>query len=125
MAIDPGYGHSYTGIAEIYLQWIRLKEALAFAQKGAELRPKRPWAHFILGLAYLRRGEYTTALACFEKAVALRGDFPQAHQMIEAVHRTMGEEKKAGGAEPDLTEEKGLPLFMPPGSGAAVTQHAQ
>jgi tetratricopeptide (TPR) repeat protein len=116
VVVNPHYGYSYTGMAEIYLQWMQLREALTYAQQGRNLRPQWPWAHFILGQVYFRSGEPLPAISAFEQAVVLRPDLLPAYMTLAELYRTLGEEEKAKEWQRRLLEHGGgVPSFLFPG----------
>lgn len=115
-AANPSYGYSYTGMAEVYLQWMQLREALTYAQQGRDLRPQWPWAHFILGQVYFRSGEPLPAISAFEQAVVLRPDLLPAYMTLAELYRTLGDEEKAKEWQRRLLEHGGgVPSFLFPG----------
>lgn len=95
IAVDPTYGPAYTGLAEVYLSALRFDDALPAARKGVELRPRRAWARWVLGMVYFRRGEYPQAIAALHKVVELDKNFSPAHEMIVTLYRVTGKEEKA------------------------------
>jgi protein O-mannosyl-transferase len=93
--VNPNYGYSYIGIAEIYFHWTLFKEALIVAQKGVQLQPQWPQAHFILALVYARLGESSKAIPALKQALALRPDYLLASQLLSELCRKRAEPEKA------------------------------
>jgi Flp pilus assembly protein TadD len=70
IAANPGCWMAYNNLAGALVERGAVGEAVAFAQKALELRPRYPEAHNNLGLALRSQGRLDEAIAHFEQAVA-------------------------------------------------------
>jgi len=87
LAIDANYARAYARLAWThfsawanaldgdYLNPASLDRAYHLARKAVQLDPNLPVAHAVLGQVRVRRGEYGTAVAEFERSMALNPNF--------------------------------------------------
>jgi len=94
---------------------LKFEDALVAAQKGVELRPRRFWSYWILGLVRYRRGEYPQALNALLRAVELNRDFAPAHNLIVLLYRLIGEETKALEWQSRFPSSRVFPSSLIPG----------
>jgi adenylate cyclase len=91
LAIDPNYARAYARLARThiaawllsldddYLNPLALDRACHLARKAVQLDPNLPQAHAALGYALSRMREHETAVAEFERAMALNPNFTGSH----------------------------------------------
>jgi Tfp pilus assembly protein PilF len=115
--IDPTYGRSYTGMAEVSLAWLKVREALGYGGRAVELRPQDPRAHMTLGTIYFRLGNNKKALYHFRKVVELRPDFLSVYSALVTVYHAIGDEEGVKEWQGRLAEKGGsqIPAGILPG----------
>lgn len=105
-----------TYLAKHYYDLGRYEEAFSRAEESLRIRAENPFAHDVLGMVHLQRGNPKAALAQFQQAAAIHaGDarapalqrLAVAHQALgdfeaaERLYRESIEQAEAGGAVPD------------------------
>ena len=82
---------AYYNLGNCYLKDGLLNEALEAYQTILELEPTHARAHFAIGQARARAGQWVEALVSFQRALSVRLDFPECHlpyaRALEAVSR--------------------------------------
>ncbi|MGC9450536.1 MAG: tetratricopeptide repeat protein [Oceanipulchritudo sp.] len=63
------------------------EEAIRELQRVCELIPGLEWPHYQLGELYTRAGRHAEAAECYEQALAIRGDFPEAREALDKARR--------------------------------------
>ncbi len=90
LAADPGQVMMRDDVADLYLQFGKIDEAVAHYRESARLRPDSPAAAYNLGTGLLQAGALDEAAAHFERALDLQPDYALAHNNLGAVHRLRG-----------------------------------
>src|SRR5690606_30641045 len=70
LAIDPKHADFYNTIAELAVRNRRYAAAVSLAEEAIALDPQSWWAHGILGLNRMRKGEIEAARASLETSFA-------------------------------------------------------
>jgi tetratricopeptide (TPR) repeat protein len=89
---DCPFCHSWLGL--IYVQMGRLPEAVAEAEKGAQLTDS-PLIHAFLGYTYAAAGKKAEALKIAEQLAAMRAQRYVCPYEIGTIHLTLGERDEA------------------------------
>lgn len=99
--------------------WVALAEALSVAGHDDEAekifaaavsaRPKEPWFWYLLGIHWLKVGEYQEAIEPLEKSIELQPS-PMAHHSLGSIYLRLGQKEKA-----EESFRKALVLY--PGKG--------
>ena len=77
--INPDYAEAYSNLGLLMHEAFQQPEAAITAyEKAISLNPKLPDAHYNLGNVYMRRRDFTHAIACFEQAVSIKPDYGAA-----------------------------------------------
>lgn len=63
-----------------------------------EQNPSDPARNYNLGNAYLAAQRYVEAVSCYDKAIALKSDYPEAWNNKGIAHRRAGQAKEAAAA---------------------------
>jgi tetratricopeptide (TPR) repeat protein len=73
IAIDPTYGNPYNDIGAYLIELDRWEEAIAWLEKATTAaRYESPqFPHLNLGRVYEHLGDYSRALACYDRALAI------------------------------------------------------
>lgn len=81
IAVDPAFGNPYNDIGAYLIELGQWEEAIPWLEKAtAAARYEVPqFAHMNLGRVYEHEGDYETALACYEQALAIDPLYRTAH----------------------------------------------
>lgn len=71
-------------------------EAIAEFQRVCELLPDLEWPRYYLGDLMVRAGRISEAIDCFERALAIRGDFTQARQALRRIQASHPQARGVG-----------------------------
>ncbi len=64
-----------------------VEQAILAYKKAQQLRPKDPQINYALGRVYRRQGKYREAIACFQTALQVDIDFPEAEMEMGLAYR--------------------------------------
>ncbi len=84
-----------------------LREMLADFDAAAKLSPESPYPAYNKGVALASVGDYTSALACFNDAIALKPDFGEAYYNRGCVYFQLGKSER-GSADLSKAGELGV-----------------
>ena len=90
LAADPDQVMMHDDVADLYLQFGKIDEAVAHYRESARLRPDSPAAAYNLGTGLLQAGALDEATAHLERALDLHPDYALAHNNLGAAHRLQG-----------------------------------
>lgn len=82
IAASPDYAPAYHNLGMLLIEEDELEQAIQALQKGAELMPNEPNAHYILATAYARYGEYDKAKPEYLRTLELNPKMMQAHHEL-------------------------------------------
>ena len=92
----------FARLADVYIREGRIDEAIEICLKGIQANPSYVTGNFILGKAYLAKGEYSKAELELKKVLAYDRQFPTAHKFLGDLMIRMGYESKAHAHHRDL-----------------------
>lgn len=83
--IDPAFGHPYNDIGAYLIEKGKLLESIPWLEKATQAARfdnyQYPW--YNLGRVYFNLEMLTKAKHCFEKALALKPDYPDAQEALQ------------------------------------------
>lgn len=80
----------YVEMAELSLDRDNIDEALDYCKKALELDPKSGEAHYVIGMANIKAGNFDIAKTSFEKALKLDPKLSMAHAYLGYVNYSLG-----------------------------------
>jgi len=96
LEIDPDNAVSYDGLARVYLRMRRNEEAVSAALHAIGLLYYYPSAHYQLGMALARLGQYKRAAEAFEVVLAMAPGLKKAHRILKQLYtRRLSQPEKA------------------------------
>ena len=84
MRLKPGVPSVHKNLGVLLADKGRLDEAVAHLRQALELRPVDADAHYTLGEALLRRGDFEPAAQEFQTVLRIDPQYSNARQMLEA-----------------------------------------
>lgn len=97
----------------------RYDQAIEQCQKVIELNPKFYWAHYLLGLAYVKKGEPEKAITAFKTVVALNEENPLWTAALGYAYARAGNRAAALRHVDDLKRQAAL-RYVPPINFATI-----
>ena len=94
---DPGSVDAHVGMAAVRLHQRRAEEAAEHALRAVSIRYDHPLAHYQLGLALERLGQYARAATALEAGLALAPDMEQVRRHLHQVRARAAAVPKAHG----------------------------
>ena len=111
LRFDPADPRIHLGLAQCLSSSGRAEEAQTHFQIFARLAPDLPEASFLNGMQCVRRRDYAGALALFERAIASKPDFLQAHINRAVTLKNLGRTAEAAdGFRAVLRLDPGNPI---------------
>jgi chemotaxis protein methyltransferase CheR len=95
IAKDPKFVSAYCGIARVYANRGRLKEADAWCEKAVKIDPLMVEAYYILALIRQEEGAYEKAVELLKRVLYLDSNFVLAHFNLAVIHRQTGRRDEA------------------------------
>ncbi len=99
LAIDPESTKARINMGNYYASINQPDRAQAWFAKAVAAEPHNCLAHIGLGSQYLRAGKLQEGLSHIQEAVALRPDYVRGYELLEIIHRKLGQEEQARSCE--------------------------
>jgi len=106
ITLDPSYAEAYVMLGATYhIEWTEqwsddpqsLERASALAQKAVALDNSLPYAHVILSIVHLLKGQYEQAIAEAEWTITLAPNYANAYALVGAILNSVGRPEEAIG----------------------------
>ncbi|MEP6810961.1 MAG: tetratricopeptide repeat protein, partial [Chthoniobacterales bacterium] len=94
LELDEENALAYQGLSSVYRRLGMNQEATDAALRAVSLLHRLPEAHFNLGVAMARSGEYSRAVTAFEMALRFQPNLANAHRYLATLHRNGGDPAK-------------------------------
>jgi predicted AlkP superfamily phosphohydrolase/phosphomutase/tetratricopeptide (TPR) repeat protein len=96
LEIDPDSAIAYDGLSRVYLRMRRNEEAASAALHAIGLLYHYPSAHYKLGVALVRLGQYERAAEAFEVVLAMAPGLKRVHRILKRLYeRRLSQPEKA------------------------------
>lgn len=117
ISIDPEWSDHHVNLGHLYLQLGQVEDAFAEGKTAVSIYKDNEWAHHLLGLIRLNRGEYQDAAGSFRNAINLTPEddpyLPEYFYLLGVAYEKANDVKKAKDAyqkalkyRPDFWEAK-------------------
>ncbi len=99
-AADDRFAAPRHNLGNLHLRREEPHEAARWYSLAIKLQKNNPYAHYHLGLALMRAGDLDGSVKSFERAIALKHDYPEPRNMLAQVHRRRDREAERTTAAP-------------------------
>jgi Tfp pilus assembly protein PilF len=89
LQINPGFSKARSNKGKVFLEQGKFDAAIAQFTEMAAARPDAE-AHYLLGAAYARKGEFERSIQPFKAALSLRPDWPKAYNDLALAYLLLG-----------------------------------
>jgi tetratricopeptide (TPR) repeat protein len=93
--LDPVSLVKITGVAQVLILARRYDESIEQCQRALEMDPNLGFAHWLLGLAYMYKGSYESAILALQKSIPLSGDSPDELATLAHAYALSGRRTEA------------------------------
>jgi len=95
LEISPYYVPAYVNLGNLYVRTNEYDKAIEMANSFPGRREKNPYIYNLIGYAYVKKGDYKSAVAPLERALELYPTFLEAHVNLGTAYGNLGDYRRA------------------------------
>lgn len=111
--LDPVSLEKISGTGQVLLISRRYDDAIEQIRRALEMEPNLGFAHWLLGLAYMYKGEYEPAIPEFQKSIPFSGDSPDEPASLALAYAQSGNKAAARKILDELKQQSKRKYIAP------------